>query len=107
MTVTEAMQFGTPVIASTAGALPEAGGDAAEYAGPDDVAAWVELIERHLTDVEHHRRGGPGPRPPTAHVGRLRRRGARRHGRRVRSPHAGSAPWVTTPNPRPARVTLS
>jgi glycosyltransferase involved in cell wall biosynthesis len=54
MTVTEAMQFGTPVIASTAGALPEAGGDAAEYAGPDDVRAWVELVERHLADPAHH-----------------------------------------------------
>lgn len=68
MTVTEAMQFGTPVIASTAGALPEAGGDAAEYAGPDDVAAWVELIERHLTDVDHHRAAvarARAHRPPT------------------------------------------
>lgn len=54
MTVTEAMQFGTPVIASTAGALPEAGGDAAEYAGPDDVRAWVQLVERHLDDPAHH-----------------------------------------------------
>ncbi len=68
MTVTEAMQFGTPVIASTAGALPEAGGDAAEYAGPDDVAAWVGLIERHLTDVDHHRAAvarARDHRPPT------------------------------------------
>lgn len=55
MTVTEAMQFGAPVVASTAGALPEAGGDAAEYADPDDVAAWVALIERHLDDPTHHR----------------------------------------------------
>ncbi len=54
MTVTEAMQFGTPVIASTEGALPEAGGDAAEYAGPDDVTGWVQLIERHLDDPAHH-----------------------------------------------------
>jgi len=54
MTVTEAMQFGTPVIASTAGALPEAGGDAAEYADPDDVRAWVQLVQRHLDDAAHH-----------------------------------------------------
>ncbi|UDY34741.1 glycosyltransferase family 4 protein [Dermatobacter hominis] len=56
MTVTEAMQFGTPVVASTAGALPEAGGDAAEYAEPDDVGAWVEVIARHLDDAAHHDR---------------------------------------------------
>jgi glycosyltransferase involved in cell wall biosynthesis len=54
MTVTEAMQFGTPVVASTAGALPEAGGDAAEYADPDDVGAWVDVIARHLDDPAHH-----------------------------------------------------
>lgn len=54
MTVTEAMQFGTPVIASTAGALPEAGGDAAQYADPDDVRGWVQLVERHLNDGAHH-----------------------------------------------------
>lgn len=68
MTVTEAMQFGTPVIASTAGALPEAGGDAAEYAGPDDVADWVDLIRRHLDDADHHaaaRARARAHRPPT------------------------------------------
>lgn len=54
MSVTESLCSGTPVIASTAGALPEAGGDAAEYADVDDVATWVRLVERHLDDAEHH-----------------------------------------------------
>lgn len=54
MTVTEALQSGTPVVSSTAGALPEAGGDAAEYADPDDVRGWIHLVERHLDDEQHH-----------------------------------------------------
>jgi glycosyltransferase involved in cell wall biosynthesis len=54
MTVMESLRLGTPVIASSGGALPEAGGDAAEYAHPDDTAAWVGLVERHLDDPAHH-----------------------------------------------------
>lgn len=56
MSVTESMRAGTPVIASTAGALPEAGGDLAEYADADDVRAWVRLVEAHLDDAAHHDR---------------------------------------------------
>ena len=54
MTVMESLRLGTPVIASSGGALPEAGGDAAEYAHPDDTAAWISLVERHLDDPAHH-----------------------------------------------------
>lgn len=54
MSVTESLQAGTPVIASTAGALPEAGGDLAEYADVDDLGEWVRLVERHLDDPDHH-----------------------------------------------------
>jgi len=54
MSVTESLCAGTPVIASTAGALPEAGGDLAEYADADDVDAWVRLVERHLDEPTHH-----------------------------------------------------
>lgn len=54
MSVTESLQLGTPVVASTAGALPEAGGDLAEYADADDPAAWERLVARHLDDPHHH-----------------------------------------------------
>ena len=38
------MLCGCPVIASPAGAIPEACGDAATYAGVDDAPAWREAI---------------------------------------------------------------
>ena len=56
MTVMEALASGTPVISSTGGALPEAGGAAAEYADPGDPAVWIALVSRHLDDPAHHRR---------------------------------------------------
>lgn len=68
MTVMEALGSGTPVISSTGGALPEAGGSAAEYADPCDPAAWVVLVSRHLDDPEHHaaaRARAAAWRPPT------------------------------------------
>jgi glycosyltransferase involved in cell wall biosynthesis len=49
--VLEAMACGTPAIASNTSSLPEVGGDAALYAAPDDVAAWVESIRRVLGDA--------------------------------------------------------
>jgi glycosyltransferase involved in cell wall biosynthesis len=48
--VLEAMACGTPVVASTADALREVGGDAALYAPPRDPAALAEQIERVLDD---------------------------------------------------------
>jgi glycosyltransferase involved in cell wall biosynthesis len=45
--VVEAMACGTPVVASPAAALPEAGGDVAIYAAPDDPRA----LSRALADV--------------------------------------------------------
>jgi len=53
--VIEALGNGVPTLSSTGGALPEAGGEWAEYFDPTDVDELVELIERHLTDVEYHR----------------------------------------------------
>jgi glycosyltransferase involved in cell wall biosynthesis len=53
--VIEAVASGVPTISSDAGALPEAGGDLVEYAGPDDLDRWVALVERHLDDPAHHR----------------------------------------------------
>lgn len=49
--VLEAMACGTPVIASNTSSLPEVGGDAALYAAPDDVSAWVQTIKRVLGDA--------------------------------------------------------
>lgn len=68
VTVMEALHLGTPVIASTGGALPEAGGSAAEYADPDDTVAWIHLVCAHLDDPAHHaqaRRRAAAWRPPT------------------------------------------
>lgn len=42
----EAMALGCPVVASTAPSLPEVCGDAALFADPDDLGAWVEAIDR-------------------------------------------------------------
>ncbi len=68
VTVMEALHLGTPVIASTGGALPEAGGSAAEYADPDDTTGWIQLVCAHLDDPAHHaqaRRRAAAWRPPT------------------------------------------
>jgi len=46
----EAMACGTPVIASTAGSVPEVVGDAALLVEPDDIAGWARAMERLLTD---------------------------------------------------------
>ena len=48
--VLEAMAYGAPVIASDAASIPEAGGDAALYFPPDDVAALVDRLTRVLGD---------------------------------------------------------
>jgi glycosyltransferase involved in cell wall biosynthesis len=48
--VLEAMAFGTPVIASGAASIPEAGGDAALYFAPADTAALAALLARVLSD---------------------------------------------------------
>lgn len=59
--VLEAMSYGAPVVASSATAIPEAAGDAALYAPPDDSAALAAALERVLTDdtlaAELRRRG--------------------------------------------------
>ena len=48
--VLEAMSYGAPVVASSATAIPEAGGDAALYAPPDDPEALAAAIGCVLTD---------------------------------------------------------
>ncbi|MFN8051690.1 MAG: glycosyltransferase family 1 protein [Acidimicrobiales bacterium] len=53
--VIEALGNGVPTLSSTGGALPEAGGEWAEYFDPHDVDELVELIARHLTDADYHR----------------------------------------------------
>jgi glycosyltransferase involved in cell wall biosynthesis len=54
--VLEAMACGTPVVASTAEALREVGGDAALYAPPGDPAAIAAQIATALEDAEARRR---------------------------------------------------
>lgn len=53
--VVEAFGHGVPVVASDGGALPEAGGDLAEYVGATDVEGWVAALGRHLHDDDHAR----------------------------------------------------
>lgn len=64
----EAMAVGTPVVASSAGSLPEVVGDGGTLLDPDDVGAWAAALD----DV---RRAGPDGRASQA--GRGRRQAAR------------------------------
>jgi alpha-1,3-rhamnosyl/mannosyltransferase len=50
--VLEAMACGTPVIASDAASIPEAGGDAAMYFPVGDAGALAKSMERVFTDTE-------------------------------------------------------
>ncbi len=52
--VAEALARGRVVLSSTGGALPEAGGDAAEYFDPSSAEELAALVERHLFDPAHH-----------------------------------------------------
>ena len=51
----EAMQLGCPVVVAPEGALPEACGDAALYAGAQDPDAWAEAIATIISDGEQRR----------------------------------------------------
>jgi glycosyltransferase involved in cell wall biosynthesis len=53
--VMEALHHGCPTIASTGGALTEAGDGRVEEIDPDDVDGLTVLLERHLMDPVHHR----------------------------------------------------
>jgi glycosyltransferase involved in cell wall biosynthesis len=52
----EAMALGTPVVVSTAAALPEVCGDAAVQVHPDDAAGLATEMQRLLDDPEERRR---------------------------------------------------
>jgi glycosyltransferase involved in cell wall biosynthesis len=56
--VLEAMASGTPVVATTAGSVPEVAGDAAILVDPGDAAALAGGIERALADRERLRAAG-------------------------------------------------
>ncbi len=51
MPMTEAMACGTAVVASHASCLPEIAGDAALYASPHDVDAWVKALREIASDA--------------------------------------------------------
>ncbi len=53
--VMEALGHGSPTLASTGGALVEAGGGLVEPIDPDDLDALCVAVERHLMDPRHHR----------------------------------------------------
>lgn len=63
----EAIALGTPVVATTVGALPEVLGDAAEWCTPDDVGSLTTALAAVLDDP------GLAPRLVTAGRGRLDR----------------------------------
>ena len=65
----EAMALGTPVVVSTAAALPEVCGDAAVQVGPDDAAGLAGALQRLLDD--------PAERTRRAEAGRARSRAFR------------------------------
>ncbi|MGQ0830818.1 MAG: glycosyltransferase family 4 protein [Microthrixaceae bacterium] len=52
----EAMAYGAPLIAADATALPEVVGDAGLLVAPDDVAGWVEAIDRLLDRADKRAR---------------------------------------------------
>jgi glycosyltransferase involved in cell wall biosynthesis len=54
--VIEALAHGVPVLSSTGGSLPEAGGDLVEYFDPRSADELRTLMARHLDDADHHRR---------------------------------------------------
>ncbi len=66
--VIESLCAGVPVLSSTGGALPEAGGDLVDYADPADPSAWAAELDRLLHDDEHRaarRAGAAAYRPPS------------------------------------------
>jgi glycosyltransferase involved in cell wall biosynthesis len=54
LVIVEAMARGVPVVAARATALPETGGDAAEYFDPLDAGDIAAAIRRVVGDREHH-----------------------------------------------------
>lgn len=59
LTALEAMACGTPVVASSAGALPEVCGDAAQLVDPRDQGAIASAVENAIADPGRWRQAGP------------------------------------------------
>jgi glycosyltransferase involved in cell wall biosynthesis len=56
LVVLEAMACGRPVVASSRGGVPEAGGDAARYFDPDDIDGFADILVRLAEDPDERRR---------------------------------------------------
>ncbi len=54
LSVIESLSFGSIVLSSTGGALPEVGGDLVEYFDPNKMDELYFLILKHLEDNNHH-----------------------------------------------------
>lgn len=66
LSVIESIAYGTPVLASTAAALREAGGDLVDYAAPNNLNEWIRSVER-LTNPDGSRSPAADARAAALH----------------------------------------
>ncbi len=99
----EAMSLGVPVVATTAGAIPEVVGDAAVLVEPRDVPALAEALLAALAGLDD-----AGDRLIAAGRQRVRRvhLDASRRTAGAALPHAGRCPRLKNSRPRRVRVNI-
>jgi glycosyltransferase involved in cell wall biosynthesis len=66
ITPLEALNCGCPAITTPEGSMPEVLGDAVDYAGADDAAAWSEAIMSFVRDPSHRAAAAAKGRPLAA-----------------------------------------